>query len=120
MLSSEALRADRRGVVTQVCRFIGVDPDADIGGLDAEFNRGEDKRRSPAALDGFRLALNRVGIAQRFPEHWRQRAYDSMRFRRIHASVDPALASWIRDALAEDEQAFRALVGPDFPMWRWP
>jgi len=119
VVSSEALRDDRRGVVAQVCDFIGVDPSIELGSLDAELNKGVDKRRSPAALDHVRVALNRVGIAQRFPERWRQRAYDGIRFQRIRAGVDADLAAWIRDRLADDERQFRSLVGPDFPMWRW-
>lgn len=117
VISSERLRTDREASLKDVFQFVGVDAGVTIPNLHEEFNRGADKRRIPAVIEHPRLWLNRAGIAQRFPESWREWAWHAIKVGRIRTSVDPALERWIWDALADDLAAFRALVGPEMPLW---
>jgi hypothetical protein len=117
VLSSERLRVEREATLKDVFQFIGVDADRRIPNLKTEFNRGADKRRIPAAIEYPRLWLNRVGIAQRFPESWREWSWQASKFGRIRASVGDDLAAWIWDQLADDLASLRGLVGPEFWLW---
>jgi hypothetical protein len=88
-----------------------------IPNVKTEFNRGADKRRIPAVIEHPRLWLNRIGVAQRFPESWREWSWHASKVGRIRASVGDDLAAWIWDQLSDDLARLRALVGPEFPLW---
>jgi hypothetical protein len=117
VVSSERLRTDREASLKDIFQFVGIDVGITVPNLHLEFNRGDDKRRTPAIIEHPRLWLNRVGIAQRFPESWRDWSWRASKVGRIRASVDPALERWIWDALADDLAEFRTLVGPEMPLW---
>jgi hypothetical protein len=117
VVSSERLRTDREASLKDVFQFVGIDSGVTITNVHQEFNRGADKRRTPIAIERPRLWLNRVGIAQRFPESWREWAWRTSKVGHIRTSVDPALERWIWDALADDLADFRTLVGPEMPLW---
>jgi hypothetical protein len=117
VLSSERLHTEREATLKDVFQFIGVDPDVAIPNLHKEFNRGADKRRIPAVIEYPRLWLNRIGVAQLFPESWRDWSWRASKLGRIRAAVDDELAAWIWDQLADDLARLRGIVGPDFPLW---
>jgi hypothetical protein len=120
VLSSEQLRARRESVLKEAFQFIGVDPDVAVPNLDAELNRGADKRRTPLPVEWTQRALGRAGILQRMPMRWRRRAFDAAKVGRIRVDVPPDLARWIWDELAEDRERFYGMVPPDFPRWDPP
>ena len=117
VVASERMRTERAAALKDVLQFIGVDPDLDVPNLGQEFNRGADKRRIPAVIEHPRLWLNRIGVAQLFPESWREWSWRVSQVGRIRAEVDDELAAWIWDELADDLGRLRTLVGPDFPLW---
>ena len=117
VVSSERMRQEREASLKDIFQFVGVDPDVRITNIGHEFNRGADKRRTPAVVEYPRLWLNRIGVAQRFPESWREWSWHATKVGRIRATVDADLERWIWDSLADDLAAFRLLVGPELPLW---
>jgi hypothetical protein len=117
VIASERLHRQREASLKDVFQFIGVDTDVHVDNVRKEFNRGADKRRTPAAIEYPRRWLNDVGISQRMPERWREWAWHASKFGRIRARVDPQLENWIWESLADDLARFRHLVDEDFPLW---
>lgn len=120
VLSSEQLKTQREAVVKEAFQFIGVDPDVSVPNLGEELNRGDDKRRTPRAVQWTQRALGRAGVLQRVPMRWRRRAFAAAKVGRIQATMPPELANWIWGDLAEDRERFYSMVPPDFPRWEAP
>lgn len=127
VVTAEDLRDERRATIRRVYSFLGVDVEFVPPGIERTFYRTTDRAsRSPIPL------WLRKSLKKRFPAAKRAKELENnifgalKRLRRERADPRPALVvsagvrARIVDALAEDVQRLRLLLGPEFDGWGIP
>ncbi len=119
VLSSDRLRDDRAALLAEVYEFLGVDADFRSDDLDEMHNRGARHRRMPAPLAAVRGTLARTQVLERIPVSAKHtlRTWTMRSQRPGEVVVSEELRERIHDALRDDLQRLRAVVGPQFDLW---
>ena len=121
ILTTEDLELDPSGVMSDVYRFVGVDPSFRPPTIGEHFNTGAGLRTERPMTT--RLRTSRVGrLRQVVPRRIRRRVwtrYGSDAIDRDLASIDlhEAVRAHLADLLQEDLADLRQLLGPDFDCW---
>lgn len=124
VLTSEALHDDRRETVQRVLRYIGVDPDAEIPGLEQEFYRSEERAAYGAVVTGARDVLRKA-----FPSRtslWRGMFIPDRVKKKLARKASPATAavavsdaarSFIHQELSDEVARLAPYVSGDLSHW---
>lgn len=119
IVSSDSLRHARVETLREIFRFIEVDPDAELGDVEEEYHRGEDKRRILPAMEGTRSVLRKTGLMRRIPKDLKGKARTALStpVPQDRATIDDELAAELWGTLEPDLARLRQIVGPDFHLW---
>jgi len=118
-VSSERLGTNRVATLRQVCEFVGVDPDAEMVGIDRELNRGIDKRVPVPLYQTMSAPFRASGVDRIVPQRVKRRIRRAMSRQPSPDQFDvPAdVAERIWSELAPDLARLRKLVGAEFDLW---
>lgn len=119
VLDLDELRERPSALLRRTFRFLDVDPEVPIEGLDEAHNSGADLRRLPAWYFAARRSPLLRGIKQRLPAGLQEAmtARIARNTRRALPEVDESLRAAVGRELTADAAAFRELTGLPFPQW---
>jgi len=112
-------RADPDGVMRDCFRFLGVDPDVDVGASTSRLNESEGKAIAPPFLSRLRsISLYRRAV-DRLPFPVRDRMARKLFYRKVRQRPQwrPETRAWVADLLHNDLHAFLARYGKSRDLW---
>ncbi len=116
----ETYVADRRATVARICRFIGVEPRDDLIQPDVAYNRSDDKP-VPHGVGGAlrRSPLYRRLVRPLLPHSVKDRLREAFlpRAPARPPPPSPETVEYILEALGDDPDRLRSLMGSDDPLW---
>lgn len=120
IVEAERLKTARVGVVQQILRFLGADPEILPDNMDLEFNRADEKSRTPPVLDPLRSLWRRSSfISRHLPSSWRRqirtRLGRSIPDDTVYLSPDDEMRIW--EELTPDLRRLREILGAPSSLW---
>lgn len=126
VLSTEQLRHARKETVRVALRFIGVDAEGPLKGLEREYQTSASKRRTPLrTLEIARVALRQSPLYRGAPRPLKNAMMSIRRalsrpLKDEDAPLPLELERYLWTLLSDDQERFRELVPADFPGWCFP
>ena len=117
----EDLRTEPDRVLRGCFRFLGVDPDVDVGASTARLNESEGKMVASPILSQLRSISFYRRAVDRLPFAPRDRIARTLLYRRIRQRPDwhPETRAWVADLLRDDLRRFLVQYGKKADFWNF-